>query len=229
MSTIMELNEASLIFRIKHPLGKHEIKALSSATLRVEHGEVIGVIGKNGAGKTSLLRIIAGRLPIQEGTRVVAPDIRFALLSLNPGFQEELTGRENCRLILSWFGKKRDEARQIEKKVGTFSELGRFFDLPVKVYSSGMVARLGFSLFITAPPDVLIIDEVLSVGDSSFSEKSSEILKGLLSEQHRTAIIVSHNVHFINTVCSRCLVLVKGEIVYDGSPAEATRFYESRS
>lgn len=227
MSTIVELKNASLVFKVKHPLGKQEIKALWRANVSVSNGEVIGVVGKNGAGKTSLLRVMAGRLPVQGGVRVASPNVRFALLSINPGFQGELSGRENCRLILSWFGKSRTEAQKIEETVRSFSDLGPFFDLPVKVYSSGMVARLGFSLFITAPPDVLIIDEVLSVGDATFQDKSSEVLRNLLMQKDRTAIIVSHNTKFLQEFCSRCLVLDRGEIVYDGLPGEAIDYYES--
>jgi ABC-2 type transport system ATP-binding protein len=200
--------------------------ALRNISLDVRRGESLGIIGNNGAGKSTLLRVISGVVkPVEGKIRVngsIAP-----LIELSAGFDDELTGRENIFLSASILGFSR---REIEKKYDNiidFSELKDFINAPLKSYSSGMIARLGFSIAIEVDPDILIIDEILAVGDAHFKQKSKE----RISEFRRkgiTILFVSHNMEEINDLCDRVLWLDRGNIRMLGNPVRIINEYKSQ-
>ncbi|WP_190275294.1 ABC transporter ATP-binding protein [Pseudodesulfovibrio mercurii] len=200
-------------------------EALKSLSLEIDDHEIVGVIGRNGAGKSTLLRLLSGIINPTSGTIRRQKDAKVVpLLSLGIGFHPELTGLENCRLsgLLMGLGKA-ELARRMDDII-EFADIGRFFHEPVKTYSSGMYARLAFSLATSVDPDVLLIDEVLGVGDAAFAQKCTGRINKLL-KQGTTAIIVSHDLHFLMGNCSRMILLDKGQCVADGDPADVAGQY----
>lgn len=210
------------LFRRGEPR-KKDFWALQGVSFRVEQGEAMGVVGKNGAGKSTLLKVLCGvTFPTRghcELTGRVAP-----LIEVGAGFHPELTGRENIFLNACILGLSRREVRDRVEEIIEFSELSDFIDTPVKRYSSGMLARLGFSVAIFVEPDVLLVDEVLSVGDLSFVLKSYR----KITEIRRRGIpvlLVSHNLQLIRNFCDRAIWLHKGELSAAGTPAEVCNAY----
>jgi len=206
--------------------GKHNVKefwALRDISCEVKSGEVIGIIGKNGAGKSTLLKIIS---------RITAPtsgcvEIRgrvSSLLEVGTGFHPELTGRENIFLNGAILGMTRSEIRDKFDEIVAFSEVEKFLDTPVKRYSSGMYVRLAFSVAAHIEPDVLIVDEVLAVGDTEFQRKCLGKMEGI-SEQGRTVIVVSHNMGTIQSLCDRVILLDGGRISMEGDPSSVVKSY----
>lgn len=193
-----------------------EFTVLDDVSFEIQSGTSIGIIGSNGSGKSTLLKALAGIITPDRG-RINVEGRLVALLELGAGFHPELTGRENIYLNAAILGMER---RQIEKSVQQiieFSELGEFIDVAIKHYSSGMVVRLGFSIAVHVQPDVLVIDEILSVGDESFQKKSlNKILE--FKKAGKTVVIVSHELATIEQVCDRVLWLNKGKIVEIGPP-----------
>lgn len=202
-----------------------EFWALRRVSFAVRRGETLGIIGRNGAGKSTLLGLIAGTITPTEGTVETTGRIS-SLLELGAGFHPDLTGRENVFLNGSILGlRRRDIVRRLDAIVA-FSELERFIDLPVKHYSSGMFVRLAFSVAMEVDPEILIVDEVLSVGDERFREKC-RVRIGEFRRRGKTFLIVSHDMDTIQTICDRVLVLDRGETVLEDVPARAVNEYHA--
>jgi ABC-type polysaccharide/polyol phosphate transport system ATPase subunit len=206
---------------------KHYTKlfALKNVNLRVEKGEVFGVIGSNGAGKSTLLRVLAGVLPPTAGTRRIAGSID-SLISLGAGFDPELNAVENILLYGSLRRRKTSEIRKHIGRILEFAELGEFADTPIKYYSSGMAARLGFAVAVDSNPDVLLVDEVLAVGDERFRAKCDQVFIDFLA-QGKTVFMVSHALDTVRNLCSRVGVLSQGQFVFTGDAEEAIKIYLS--
>jgi lipopolysaccharide transport system ATP-binding protein len=197
---------------------------LKNISFDLFRGETLGLIGRNGAGKSTLLRMIAGIIEPDAG-KIINHGVRVSLLALGVGFMSHLTGRENAILSGLLLGMRK---RDILKRMGhiiEFSGLGDFIDQPLRTYSSGMCARLGFSVAIQATPEALLIDEVLGVGDEDFRKKSTEEMKRLIKSD--TAIIlVSHSLQDINELCDRVILIDQGTIALTGHAAEVLEQYK---
>lgn len=216
------LKEA-VLGRFRHRSRYDEFWALRRATLEVAPGESIGLIGANGSGKSTLLRIAAGVLRPSEGT--VRVDGRVSpMIELAAGFDPDLTGRDNVFLNGALMGYSRKEMARKFQRIVDFSELGEFIDQPVKNYSSGMYARLGFAIAADVDPEILIIDEVLAVGDERFQAKCMERIREI-RKSGCTLLYVSHGMESVEELCDRVVVLHHGQIVLDGAPGPAIARY----
>ncbi len=201
--------------------------ALKDISFDIYKGESVAIMGRNGAGKTTLLRIISGVTAPSMGT--VSVKGRFAsLIGLGAGFNKEHTGRQNIYLNCAIFGVEPQEVATFVEDIIAFSELGDFIEQPVKTYSSGMVARLGFSIAVHILPDMIFLDEVLSVGDAAFREKSTERLMEMLTGD-TTVLYVSHQMPAVRELCKRTILLERGELIFDGDTEEAIEIYKRRS
>lgn len=200
-------------------------KALDSISFEVEEGECVGFLGRNGAGKSTLLKIITGVLQPTKG-KVTSSGVIASLLELGAGFNPDMTGIENIYLNGTLLGLSRKE---IDEKIGSiidFADIGDFITQPVKHYSSGMFARLAFSVAINVEPDILIIDEVLSVGDIRFQQKSLRKLKGF-KERNKTILFVSHDIGAVRSFCDRAIWIEDGKIKLEGDVDDVTKQYVS--
>ena len=193
--------------------------ALSDINFDVQHGETIGILGRNGAGKSTLLKIFS-RITEPTTGRIEIFGRIGSLLEVGTGFHPELTGRENIYLNGAILGMKRKEINQRLDEIIAFAEIDRFIDTPVKQYSSGMYVRLAFSVAAHLEPEILIVDEVLAVGDTAFQKKCLGKM-GDVAQQGRTILFVSHNMSLIQTLCQRGILLQHGRLVYDG-PIQST-------
>lgn len=195
-------------------------KVLNNLSFNIEKGEVVGILGKNGAGKSTLLRILSGVLAPDSGSVSLPPNTTRSLLSLGLGFNNELTGRDNVILSSMFNGYSKKESILIADDIRDFSELGDFFEQPVRTYSSGMRSRLGFSAGLITKVDILMIDEVLAVGDKHFKAKAEKaMLEKISSDQ--TVLFVSHNEKQIKQICSRTIDLSNnGEVRYNNKPTK---------
>lgn len=200
------------------------IRALDEVNLDVEYGHVLGVIGTNGAGKSSLMRVIAGIIPPSQG-RVEVYGSMSTLLALGVGFNPSMSGRDNVFLGGLAAGMSRDEIETHFDEIADFSELGDAIDAPMRTYSSGMFARLAFSVAATVRPDILIVDEALSAGDAKFKVKSLNRIKELRSDD-RALILVSHAMATLRDVCNDVVWLHKGKVVQRGEPNETIDAYQ---
>ena len=202
---------------------KEPFWALRDISLTVKHGEILGIIGHNGSGKSTLLRILAGISPPTQGS--VEIDGRYgALLELGAGFHPNATGRENAYVNALFMGLSKAEAKAALPSIIEFSELGAFIDQPMRTYSSGMQLRLGFSVAIHVQPDILLVDEVLAVGDADFQEKCFEHFRTLRT-RNTTIIIVTHNVDTLVDFADRAISLERGRIKRQGKPIEVVQEY----
>ncbi len=199
--------------------------ALKDATFDIERGENVGIIGLNGAGKSTLLKILSRIVTPTEGDATVAGRLG-ALLEVGTGFHKELTGRENTYLYGSILGMSRSEIACKFDAIVDFSEIENFIDTPVKHYSSGMYVRLAFAVAAHLNPDILLLDEVLAVGDFSFQRKCMDFTRQL-ERKGATILFVSHNMFSIKTLCSRVIYLKRGEVLFDGPTGEGLKLYES--
>ena len=201
--------------------------ALKNVSFEVEEGQTLGVIGPNGSGKTTLLRVIGGIYRPDEG--YIETNGRVStLLSLTAGVQPELSGRENIFLIGMLMGLPYKHIQQHLDEIIEFAELGKFIDAPVKTYSSGMLARLGFSIAAHLDSEILLIDEILGVGDKRFREKSQKKIQELIDED-RTVVLVSHNLEAIKRFANKCLWLDKGNVRKYGDPGTIVEEYLKES
>jgi len=191
----------------------------------VYSGEAVGVVGQNGAGKSTLLKMIAGTLKPTEGKIQINGRIA-AILELGMGFNPELTGRQNAIHALGIMGFNAEEIHQIIPKIEEFSEIGEYFDEPVRTYSSGMQMRVAFAVATAYRPEILIIDEALSVGDVYFQHKSFSRIREF-QEQGTTLLIVSHDRSSIQSLCNRAILLENGAVIKDGNPEEVFDFYNA--
>jgi ABC-2 type transport system ATP-binding protein len=209
--------------RIEH----HEFLALKDVSLDIFQGEVIGLIGANGAGKSTLLKVIARVLNPTKGRVVIAGRVS-PMLELGAGFDPELTGNENVFLNGAILGFSRREMEGYLKGIVEFAGLGDFINSPLRTYSTGMVVRLGFAIATVEQPDILIVDEVLSVGDADFQKKSGQRIEHFRNNGS-TVVMVSHNLASIKTMCQRVVWLDHGEVRFVGQAAEATEMYNQVS
>lgn len=201
-----------------------ELQALKSISLDIREGEAVGVIGRNGSGKSTLLKLMAGILRPTSGTITVNGTIS-TLIELGAGFHGELTGRENILIngMLLGFSRKKMEAKI--NAIIAFSELGEFIDVPIRQYSTGMWMRLGFSIATETNPDILLIDEVLAVGDEAFQRKCLDRMLGFRKGK-RIIVFVSHSMDAVRLLCSRVLLLDAGIVLYDGGTEEGIARYQ---
>ncbi len=194
--------------------------ALEGVSFEIRKGESVAIIGRNGAGKSTLLKMITGVAFPTEGEIYVKGRVS-ALLELTAGFVPDMTGRENVRFKCYVLGLRGDDIDKIEQKAIEFAELGEYIDQPVRTYSSGMRVRLGFAINVNTEPDILVIDEALSVGDNTFKKKCKDKVSELI-KTGITVLYVSHNKD-IQDFCRRCIYLQNGKIIFDGAMEEAMK------
>ncbi len=214
-----------VIYRIKGCRYEyHEFWALKRVDLESQSGNVVGIIGRNGAGKSTLLKVLAGVINPVEGK--VEMNGRIApLIELGAGFDPELTGRENTYLNGTILGCTNKEISQKMDQIIAFSELGEFIDAPLRTYSSGMIARLGFAIATDVDPDILIVDEVLGVGDASFQAKCTKRMERF-REKGVTILLVTHNLEQVEKMCDDVYWLEQGTVHSSGKPSEVVAHYK---
>jgi ABC-type polysaccharide/polyol phosphate transport system ATPase subunit len=203
--------------------GPPPVQALRDVTLHISSGETVGMIGRNGAGKTSTLRVLAGIVPLDSG-RVECGGRIVSLLEVGAGFGRDFSGRENIYLNAALHGLVRREIDERLESIIAFSELGHFIEAPVKTYSSGMFLRLGFAIAAHLDADIMLIDEVLAVGDEAFQRKCEAHISRKIAEG-ATLVLVSHDAALIERSCDRVVVLDGGSVVFDGPTHEGMPFY----
>ncbi len=221
------MNKMSLLKAIINPkkFSKTEyFEAVKGISFEVEKGKILGIVGKNGSGKSTLLRAIAGIFSPDEG-EVDLHGHTISLLSIGVGFQKNLSGRENIFLSGMLLGFTKEQIDEKLDDIIEFSELGVFIDRPVKTYSSGMHSKLAFSITAVLETEIMLIDEVLSVGDAKFKKKSYAKMKSLINNKNRTVIIVSHSSETLNKLCDNILWIHDGEIKMYGTTAEVLPKY----
>jgi ABC-type polysaccharide/polyol phosphate transport system ATPase subunit len=201
-----------------------EIRAVQNVSLEIPHGTVLGVVGVNGAGKSTLMRTVAGILPPTDG-RVEVHGRVSTLLALGVGFKSELSGRENVVLGGLAAGLSREQLAAKYDEIAEFAELGDFMDLPMRTYSSGMYGRLAFSVAVNMEPDILLIDEALSVGDAHFKQKSFAKIRELC-DHARTILIVSHALKSLSSLCDEVAWMHGGKIVMRDAPEPVIESYK---
>jgi ABC-type polysaccharide/polyol phosphate transport system ATPase subunit len=197
--------------------------ALKNITINIEEGEVLGIIGKNGSGKSTLLRVISGIYPADTGNTFVKGDVSL-LAGLGTGFSRHQTGKENAILFGSILGHGEEEMLLKLPEIVEFSELGDFINEPIRTYSAGMKARLGLAVASAIRPNILLIDEVLGVGDPKFREKSKRKIMEMVKEAG-TVIIVSHSFGLMKEICNRVVLMHNGKIHTVGEPSKAIDAY----
>ena len=203
-------------------------KALDDVNFQVEPGEVVGIIGQNGAGKSTMLKLLAGISRPTHGSIAVRGRVA-PLIEVGAGLVPDLSGRENIYVNGAILGLKRAEIARKFDEIVAFAELEEFIDTPIKRYSSGMQVRLGFSIATVVDADILIVDEVLAVGDLAFQRKSFDRMDELIRRQHKTVLLVSHNIRQVERICSRVVLLDHGQLLRDGNPKEVCNLFYERS
>ncbi|MBQ9021121.1 MAG: ABC transporter ATP-binding protein [Eggerthellaceae bacterium] len=201
------------------------VNANDGLSFEIKKGEAVAFLGHNGAGKSTALKLITGVAYPSSGTVEVNGRVS-ALLELQAGFDQQLTGRENIGLRGQILGMSKAEIAELEPKVIEFAELGLYIDQPMKSYSSGMKARLGFAFAVAIEPEILVVDEVLAVGDRAFHRKCIDRIREIMMDENVTVLFVTHSNNTAKEFCSRGIVLDKGKMVFDGSIEDATKFYE---
>lgn len=212
---------------LKRAEGPRHFWALRGVTFRVVHGESLAVIGPNGAGKSTLLQVLAGIIQPNEGAVDVVGHVS-SLLTLGAGFDADLSGRDNIRLAGAFLGIDHREMERRLPGIIEFADIGEFIDASIKTYSSGMRARLGFSIATAVDPDVLIIDEVLATGDAVFRAKSKQRIIEL-TRAAKGIVLVTHDMTWVTEFCNRALLLDHGQVVMEGAPEEVVRLHQERS
>ncbi len=203
-----------------------EKKAVDNVSFSIKKGEAVAIFGRNGAGKSTILKMITGVTFPTEGEIEVNGRVS-ALLELTSGFDPEFTGRENIYLKGQILGIKDSEIAELEKDIVNFAELEEYIDQPIRTYSSGMKARLGFSINVNIKPEILIVDEALSVGDESFKEKCVKKINEIIKKEDVTLLFVTHTTPTAMEFCKRGMVMNKGKVVFDGEIKEAVNKYKS--
>ena len=216
---------ARSLFARKKQKGPNVHQAIKDVSFKVKKGEILGIIGKNGSGKSTLLRAIAGIFSPNSGS-VDLHGHTISLLAIGIGFQKELSGRENILLSGMLLGFSKEQIMAKSDQIIEFSELGKFIDAPVRTYSSGMYSKLAFSITAVLETDIILIDEVLSVGDAKFKKKSYKKMKELISSKDRTVVIVSHDSKTITDLCDTVLWIHEGAFMDHGPVAEIMPKYE---
>lgn len=203
-----------------------KVNASNDLTFEIRKGEAVAFLGHNGAGKSTALKMITGVTFPTKGEVTVNGAVS-ALLELTAGFDSQLTGRENIYLRGHALGLENEEIAALEPKVIEFADLGVYIDQPVRTYSSGMKARLGFAFAVSSDPEILVVDEALSVGDKQFQEKCFARVREIMEDENVTVIFVTHASSAAQEFCTRGIVLDKGTMKFDGPIQEAIAFYES--
>lgn len=240
MEPIIEVNDVSMRFRMANDrinsikeytiakmtgkLKYNEFEALKHVSFDVNKGEVVGLIGHNGAGKSTMLKVISGILKPTEGSVTIRGNVA-PMLELGSGFDLDMTGRENIFLNGAILGYSREFLEKKYEEIVNFSEIGQFMDMPLRNYSSGMIARLAFSVATVVVPEILIVDEVLAVGDADFQEKSRRRMMELMGGG-TTVLFVSHNINQIKDMCNRVVWLEHGECIGFGEAQQICEQYE---
>lgn len=202
-----------------------EKKAVNDVCFEVERGEAVALFGKNGAGKSTILKMITGVTYPTSGEITVKGRVS-ALLELTSGFDPEFTGRENIYLKGQLLGLKDAEIRELEQEIIDFAELAEYIDQPVRTYSSGMKARLGFSINVNIRPEILIVDEALSVGDEEFKNKCTKKVNEIVNKDEVTLLFVTHSTTMAKEFCSRGIVMEQGKLKFDGNIDDAIKKYK---
>jgi lipopolysaccharide transport system ATP-binding protein len=207
---IFDLSNVGVYYRraASIPWKNNKFWALHDVSFNVRPGQTVGIIGRNGAGKSTLLKILAGIIKPDTGT-IIRADVAVTMQSLGAGFDPRLTGRQNIVLNGLLLGMDRKQIRYRERDIIELADIGEFIDEPVKNYSSGMKARLGFSIAYHVDADVMLIDEVLAVGDQAFKEKSSELIRSKIKSD-RTVILVTHSMEMVKELCDCVIQIEKG-------------------
>jgi len=221
-------SESQLLLHNFFPFLKHEkiyFSALEGINLEVGRGEIVGIIGRNGSGKSTLLRIVAGITQPTQGERIINGTI-IPLFELGAGFDRELTGRENLKYFTIIQNFDKAKTSNIIEKAIAFADIGAFIDQPLRTYSRGMRSRLAFSISIFLDADILVIDEVLAVGDAFFKIKSQEKMHELINSG-KTILLVTHSEKEVQNICTRAVLLQKGKIIKDGKPDEVVEAYHN--
>jgi ABC-type polysaccharide/polyol phosphate transport system ATPase subunit len=204
-----------------------EFWALRDVSVRVVHGESLAVIGPNGAGKSTFLQVLAGIIRPSEG-RVDVRGAVSGLLTLGAGFDQELTGRENIHLAGAFLGLDEAVVRDLLPGIIAYADIGDFIDAPLKIYSSGMRARLGFAIATSVNPDILLLDEVLATGDAVFREKSKARVIELVRAA-KAVVLVTHDMTWVTEYCNRAILIEKGRIVVEGDPADVVKVHQDHT
>jgi ABC-2 type transport system ATP-binding protein len=228
----LRLNRKNTVRESFKNLGKRQggpthFWALRDVSFRVDHGESLAVIGPNGAGKSTLMQVLAGILEPTEGKIRVAGRIS-SLLTLGAGFDMELSGRDNILLAGAFMGMDHQRMLDQIEDIINFADLGQFIDARIKTYSTGMNARLGFSIATAVEPDVLLLDEVLGTGDQTFRAKSQDRIADLMRSA-RAIVLVTHDMNWAVEFCNRAILLERGHVVATGDPARVVEIHEERS
>ena len=220
---VKSLSLRKSLFHLKK--SKMEVyEALKGISFEVKKGEIMGIVGKNGSGKSTLLRAIAGIFSADSGSIELESD-SVSLLSIGVGFQKQLSGRENIILSGMLLGFSEQQVRDKMDEIIEFAGLGKFIDMPVKTYSSGMYSKLAFSITAVLETDIMLIDEVLSVGDAKFKKKSYKKMKELIMDENRTVVIVSHSTETLEKLCTSLLWLHEGEVRMQGDTKTVLEAY----
>jgi len=207
--------------------GDRSFWALKDVSFKVRQGESVGVIGPNGAGKSTLLLVLAGIIQPSEGV-VASTGHISTLLSLQAGFDQDLTGRENIALAGALLGVPHREMQERTGEIIEFADIGAFIDAPLKTYSSGMRAKLGFSIATAVDPDILLLDEVLQTGDEVFREKSRQRIIDILRAA-KAVVLVTHDISWVTGFCTRAILLEQGRVILDGAPQPVVDLHMERS
>ena len=218
MSTLLQVMDVTKIYKNQPKPG------LDHVSFEVKQGEILGITGKNGSGKSTLLRALAHIFSADEGG-IDLHGHSVSLLAIGVGFKNEMTGRENIMLSGMLLGFSEKEVQERMEDIIEFAGLGEFIDMPVRTYSSGMYSKLAFSITAILETDIMLIDEVLSVGDEKFKKKSYEKMKSLISQRNRTVVIVSHSLKTLEELCDRVMWMHEGKIVKIGEPVEVLNEY----
>ena len=205
-----------------------ENRAVKNLSFEVKQGESLALFGRNGAGKSTILKMITGVCYPTEGEVEVEGKVS-ALLELAAGFDLESTGRDNIAFKCSLMGMSEEEIAEVEPDIIAFADVGDYIDQPLRSYSSGMKARLGFAISVNARPDILIVDEALSVGDKEFRKKCKEKVAEIMADENVTLLFVTHSLTTAKDFCKRGIVIEKGKKLFEGDIDEAIEFYDSHN
>lgn len=225
VDTIKRASTLKQFFVNKKSLKPSRISILRDVSFKANPGDKIAIIGENGSGKSSLLKVISGNYPIHYGKRKVLGTI-FPLIEMGAGFNNELTGRENIKLSFAIRGRLKDYSKKLENEIIEIAELQDSIDRPLKTYSSGMHARLAFSSAIVHKADIMLLDEILATGDQSFQNKSYALIKEKI-EQTAITIIVTHSLDSVVEICNRFILMHKGFLISSGTASQVISQYYS--
>ena len=218
------LREAFSNFHLRGRTTYHIFEALKGISFEIRHGSTVGIIGRNGSGKSTILKLVAGVYTPSAG-RIHVDGSIAPLIELGAGFHHELTGRENILINGLLLGLSKREIKALEEEIIAFAEIGDFIDAPIKQYSSGMYMRLAFSVATAVDPDILLVDEILAVGDAGFRSKCFDRIRSF-RDRGKTILFVSHDTNSVREFCDRVLLVHAGDLIADGDPNDAIARYQ---